>query len=340
MSLSADFCYGRGELALDIALTIGDEPMAIYGGSALERRTLLQCLTGIRRPSRGIIRANGCIWYDSVCHTILPRRKREVQYLDPTQILHGKRKWSIERHFATCNPSNTRWALEVMERMQLTPIAALHPDELSPAQQFRFSAALALAREPDLLCLDERDLAIDDSLRWQQELVVLDVLQLYSGSFLLLAATRGAVYRLCRKISVLQSGILSRSYDVHAVFEQPQTVATCRIAGYQNLTPILRLDETHVLATAWNTVLRLSSVPEDAYYLGIRTQKARLVNMPGENVISCCITRRIEQPNTVTVVVHPEGSNAQMILEFPKEQVGETERILLSLPEEALLPLC
>ena len=57
-----------------------------------------------------------------------------------------------------------------------------------------------------MILLEETDFSQDEDIRLQQELLLMETVPLYEGTVLFSAMTRGAVYRLCQSMCVMQYG--------------------------------------------------------------------------------------------------------------------------------------
>lgn len=334
MALSADFCLQRGETRLDVAIRLDEQVAAIYGGSSGEEALLLRCLEGKERPDRGRIVVNGTIWFDSVLRKNLPTRKRGICRI-PAPV-QGKRL--VRTLFSACCREDR--STQLAKQFGLTDLLDRPVAQLTPQELFRLQTALALASDPDVLVLEEQALSMEEDLRLDQELVLREALSGFAGTTVFAAMSRGTVWRLCDQLCVMRYGCVDQQYSVRELFERPQTVAAGRLAGYRNMTAIQRIDETHVYAPAWNTVLRMTYVPEDAYYLGIHPSACRLSAGPGENVLLCHVCRSLEQPDRVTVIARPEGgTHTPVVLEVPREQWKANDSVFVAMPSESILPL-
>ena len=338
MALSADFCMQRDGIHLDVSVQMSEQVVALYGGSSREQAAVFKCLEGISRPDRGRIVVNGTVWFDSILHRNLQRRRRNVRRLTQMDRFDGKHR--AQEWFGPYQQKKEALAGALATQLQLPALLDRPYEQLMSLERFRLQIAHSLLGEPDLILLEETDFSQDEDIRLQQELLLMETLPLYEGTVLFSAMTRGAVYRLCQSMCVLQYGTLQQQYSVRELFERPQTVAAGRLAGYRNLTAIERLDDTHVFAPAWNTVLRLGYVPEDAFYLGIHPRSCRISAGPGENVLPCTVRRKLEQLDAVTVVAQPEGNaRTQVVVEIPKQQWHGETSLFVQMPPGALLPL-
>lgn len=146
---------------------------ALIGGNGSGKSTLLKTMLGMLRPSRGEVRIDGQppaalrgrIGYmpqSSAVDWSFPVTVREV-------VEMGRYRFNWRRRLRRGPLADPNGAIgRAMETMAIADLAKREIAELSGGQQKRVLIARALAREPDLLLLDEPaaslDIAADDDL--------------------------------------------------------------------------------------------------------------------------------------------------------------------------------
>lgn len=155
----------RRKFRFECAKSIADGAfIGIAGPSGSGKTTLLRCLAGLEKPDSGYIADGGTRWFDSERNIFLPPRKRGVGLvfqdyaLFPNMTVFGNVAYAAR---------NRARAEELIELARLGEHAYHFPRELSGGQRQRVALARALAREPDLLLLDEPLSALDEELREQ-----------------------------------------------------------------------------------------------------------------------------------------------------------------------------
>ena len=144
---------------------------AIVGPSGSGKTTLLRLIAGFEHPDTGSISLNGAkvagegVW--------VPAHKRHVGYVAQDGALFPHLSVGQNISFGLDSAKlpgghrgvKTRVA-ELLEMVSLDPsMAKRRPHELSGGQQQRVALARALAREPELMLLDEPFSALDAGLR-------------------------------------------------------------------------------------------------------------------------------------------------------------------------------
>ncbi|MGB9739677.1 nitrate/sulfonate/bicarbonate ABC transporter ATP-binding protein [Chloroflexus sp.] len=178
--------YGRGARQFtaiqDINLTIAEgEFVALLGPSGCGKSTLLRIITGLNRPSEGLVRYRGkALEGVNPYATIVFQTFALFPWLTVEEnvavALKARGKDEAEAH---------RRAVELIDLVGLDGFEQAYPRELSGGMRQKVGIARALAVNPELLCLDEPFSALDvlsaETLRGE-------VLELWTGGSLKIRA--------------------------------------------------------------------------------------------------------------------------------------------------------
>ena len=150
--LDASFACESGEL------------LALTGPSGSGKSTLLRCIAGLERGARGRIACGDAVWLDSERGLNLVPQQRSVGIVFQQYALfpHLTALRNVEAALGH-RPRATRAsrARELLASVHLSGLEDRRPSQLSGGQQQRVAMARALARDPQVLLLDEPFAAVD-----------------------------------------------------------------------------------------------------------------------------------------------------------------------------------
>lgn len=198
---------GPRQLEMDLTLAPG-ERLALFGPSGAGKSTLLRMVAGLTDPDAGVIRWGTQVWFDSARGFSLPARLRGVgmQFQEPALFPH----MTVAENLAFAQPRPDPVRLRaLLARAELEPLADRYPAKLSGGQKQRVALVRALAREPELLLLDEPLSAQDGALRARLR-HVLDVEMGARGvTTLLVSHEPGEIFRLADRVMRLEQGAVA-----------------------------------------------------------------------------------------------------------------------------------
>jgi molybdate transport system ATP-binding protein len=159
-ALDLDLALPLRSFRLELALAIGRETFALVGPSGAGKTTLLRAVAGLVRPAAGRIALDGRVLFDAAGRVDRPPEDRRVGFVFQEYALFPH--MSVEQNVAYGGRSRAR---ETLERFGIAHLAKARPRELSGGERQRVGLARALAREPDVLLLDEPLSALDAHTR-------------------------------------------------------------------------------------------------------------------------------------------------------------------------------
>lgn len=190
---------------LDVAQNLRDGLfLGISGPSGSGKTTLLRCLAGLERPEAGFITDGDKRWYDGEAGIFVPPQHRGVGMVFQDYALFPHLSVLANVMYPS---GDRRRALELLELTHMGAQAAHFPRELSGGQKQRAALARALAREPDLLLLDEPLSALDEELREELGDEIRNIQRRTGITAIMVSHSRRELQRLCDEILVLGAGI-------------------------------------------------------------------------------------------------------------------------------------
>jgi molybdate transport system ATP-binding protein len=155
-----------GALELDVALEVGaGECLAVAGPSGAGKTSVLRVAAGLLRPEHGAVEAGGELWLDTQRGIDLPPERRRCGYLFQEYALFPHLSAWQNVAYPLRGPDRRARALALLDRFGMVGLADARPRTLSGGERQRVALARALAREPEVLLLDEPLAALDARTR-------------------------------------------------------------------------------------------------------------------------------------------------------------------------------
>jgi len=214
------------------------ELVALVGPSGGGKSTILRAIAGLEKPDAGKITVGGQHWFDSRQRLWLQPQNRRVGMVFQSYALFPHLS-ALENVLAAltdrASDDKIELANEYLARVNLKGLGARRPDQMSGGQRQRVAVARALAREPDVLLLDEPFSAVDKvtRMRLQRELVELrsDLLI----PIILVTHDIEEAARLADRIAVLHEGRILQMAAHEVLSKSPVNTAVARLVGIRNI---------------------------------------------------------------------------------------------------------
>ncbi|MDD6311279.1 MAG: ATP-binding cassette domain-containing protein [Firmicutes bacterium] len=175
--MSVRFCVYK-ELPyfnIDVNYEFGDEILVIEGPSGSGKTTILNCISGIVKPDKGIIKIGDRIVYKSSEGINIETSDRNIGYvfqnyaLFPNMnvkknVFYGlKNKY---KHMGKLEKQELEdYAHQVMDNLGVSHLMDKYPTNISGGEKQRVAFARALVTKPSLLLLDEPFSALDQGTK-------------------------------------------------------------------------------------------------------------------------------------------------------------------------------
>jgi molybdate transport system ATP-binding protein len=236
--LEVDIEKQLDDFTLRVAFGVEREVLVLFGPSGAGKSMTLNCIAGLARPDRGLIRLGGRVLFESDGHQRreVPLHQRRIGYVFQSYALFPHMTVAQNLAYGV----RQRRGLEarvgaMLDRLHLTGLADRYPHQLSGGQQQRVALGRALMIEPKLLLLDEPFAALDGAVR---ESLQADVASL--GCELGLAVvyiTHNLMdaFALGDRLAVIQAGRLQQVGPIQEVFHHPNSRTVAEITGVRNL---------------------------------------------------------------------------------------------------------
>ena len=142
---------------------------------------------------------------------------------------------------------------------------------MSGGQQQRTALARIMAYEPEVILLDEPFSALDLYLKDRLEQEVLQMLESYMGTVIMVSHNRDEIYRFSEELFVMDKGRIVASGKTEELFQNPKNKTAAILTGCKNFSSIIYIDDHTVEAKEWGICLKTKrKVPKDAKWIGYR----------------------------------------------------------------------
>jgi molybdate transport system ATP-binding protein len=224
--LDAQFHCATGEL------------IVLVGPSGSGKSTILRCIAGLTMPETGSVGFNETAWLDTNLGIHLPPQKRSVgivfQHYALFPHLSALDNITVVLGEATRTRREER-ARELLALVNLHGLESRRPNELSGGQQQRVALARSLARDPDVLLLDEPFSAVDQITRRKLQLELARLRQQLEMPIVLVTHDLDEACILADRMCVLHHGQTLQAGTPVEVISRPDSDLVARLVGLTNL---------------------------------------------------------------------------------------------------------
>lgn len=345
MALTVDIRKRCRSFSLDVRFAAENETLGVLGASGCGKSMTLKCIAGIEKPDEGRIALDDRVLFDSDKGVDLPPQRRGVGYLFQQYALFPHMTAAENIAAGMKGAAARREIAEYIRQFHLDGLEGHYPRQLSGGQQQRVALARMLASKPEILMLDEPFSALDNYLKWQLELELMEILSQYAKTALFVSHDRDEIYRFCDKIAVLSDGRLECVKTKKEMFERPETLTESKLSGCKNHSRIARLDRRRVYASEWELELDCArDVAENLQYVGIRAHDLTIADdVAQSNTFLFSVERVVEELFSVVVTARHGRAPRPLRVEMDKKTWrGRTQSdrpLYLRLPPDKLLML-
>lgn len=214
------------------------ELMALVGPSGSGKTTLLRSIAGLYRPAVGRVSCNGEVWFDAGRgFNLAPQRRRVgVVFQDYALFPHLTALQNLMAAMGHCPRAQRRErAAALLAQVHLEGLEARYPAALSGGQRQRVALARALARDPEVLLMDEPFSAVDQVTRRKLQRELAQLRSDLSIPLVLVTHDLDEAVRLADRITVLHRGTSLQSAPPDELMLHPASADVARLVGHQNL---------------------------------------------------------------------------------------------------------
>jgi len=317
-------------LAATLACAPG-ETLALVGPSGSGKSTILRCIAGLHRARAGRIACNGATWFDPAQGVDRTPQQRSTGLVFQSYALFPHLS-ALDNVAAAMShlPARERAdrARELLARVHLTGLEGRRPDALSGGQQQRVAVARALARDPQVLLLDEPFSAVDRVTRQKLYRELAELRRSLALPIVLVTHDLDEAAMLADRMCMLHRGRTLQTGTPFDVMTRPADALVARLVDLRNVF------EAHVAAVGtgrgllWNGI-GLEADVAATFATGERVQFAVPVSgvvlhrhdRPSrgerENPVDGTVAECTELGEDTTVALAVPGTGAPLWLRIP-----------------------
>ena len=219
--LDLDITSRLRDFSVDLSLAVDREVVALVGPSGAGKTTVLRAVAGLHRPDRGRITCRDATWFrreDDGRGIDLEPDQRSVGYVPQHHALFPH--LTVARNVAFSGAPAAA-VDSLLARLRIDHLAAERPARLSGGERQRVALARALARQPEVLLLDEPLAALDAHTRRvvRDELAV--ELRELGIPTLLVTHDFADATALAGRVAVIADGTLRQLATAEQLVDQP-----------------------------------------------------------------------------------------------------------------------
>jgi molybdate transport system ATP-binding protein len=204
-TLEVDFKVEKGEF------------LTVFGKSGSGKTTILRIIAGLEKPDEGYIEFDGKVYFDSRKKINLPPQKRNVGFVFQNYALFPNMTVFENVAFAA-DKKNLHKVEEILKIVELSHLKDRYPSSLSGGQQQRVALARAIAKNPDILLLDEPLSALDYSIRTKLQDELKKIHKIFNLTTILVSHDKSEVFKLSDRVLYIENGKIKKSGTPREVF--------------------------------------------------------------------------------------------------------------------------
>ena len=207
---------------------------ALLGPSGCGKTTTLRMVAGLEQPSAGRI----LLGEEDVTGTRPYKRPVNTVFQSYALFPHLDVFENVAFGLRRRRSADVRRQVEdVLELVELGPLARRRPAQLSGGQQQRVALARAVVNRPDVLLLDEPLGALDLKLRRQMQLELKRIQTEVGITFVHVTHDQEEAMTMADTIAVMNAGRIEQLGSPVDLYEAPATAYVANFLGQSNLLP-------------------------------------------------------------------------------------------------------
>lgn len=210
------------------------EFFSLLGGSGCGKTTLLRILGGFEKPSSGRVLING------VDITDLPPYKRPINMMFQSYALFPHMTVEDNVAFGLRQEKFARKDLQdrvehYLELVDMIEFRHRRPNQLSGGQRQRIALARCLAKQPQVLLLDEPMAALDKRLRERTQFQLVNIQEKVGITFIMVTHDQEEAMTMSTRIGIMRAGQILQVGQPKEIYEHPNSQYVATFIGNANV---------------------------------------------------------------------------------------------------------
>jgi molybdate transport system ATP-binding protein len=220
--------HQSGPIPLDVEFSCDPgRVLAIFGPSGSGKTTILRAIAGLYGPARALVQSGSATWTSTEAGISLPAYQRAVGFVFQEYALfpHLTALGNVMSALGHRDRTERQQVAESLLRLvRLSERSSRRPHQLSGGERQRVALARALAREPDVLLLDEPFAAVDRAVRRRLQDEIDQLRRTLDIPLILVTHDFDDVVRLATDVLVLEQGRSVACGAVTSLMSRPDLV--------------------------------------------------------------------------------------------------------------------
>ncbi|MGC8620109.1 MAG: ABC transporter ATP-binding protein [Thermoplasmata archaeon] len=219
--------FGKIQVLKNINLKINDgELFVIIGPSGSGKSTLLRIIAGLESAD------SGNVLFDGVDVTTIPPNKRGIGMVFQDYAIWPHMTVEENIRFVIKNKNDEEEIIkDVLETVGLLSKRKNRPTELSGGELQRVAIARALAVKPKLFLMDEPLSNLDEKIRKELLVEILDIVKENHLTTLFVTHSQEEAFEIGDRIAVINKGVIEQTGIPDDIINNPNTSFVARFIG-------------------------------------------------------------------------------------------------------------
>lgn len=219
------------------------EFFSLLGSSGCGKSTLLRILGGFESPSKGRVLIDG------IDITHLPPYKRPINMMFQSYALFPH--MTVEENVAFGLKQEPLSYKDIINRVDhylelvdMVDLKKRKPDQLSGGQKQRVALARCLAKQPQVLLLDEPMAALDKRLREKTQFQLVNIQEKVGITFIMVTHDQEEAMTMSTRLGIMRAGQIIQVGTPKEIYEYPNSAYVATFVGTANVLDGIVM-ETH-----------------------------------------------------------------------------------------------